>query len=60
MTVYTIRDAFGAMSFVSCDKHAKKLPPVDGDKVTAKPADDDVLCEFCAHLMVGCNGCDKS
>ena len=32
-----------------CARHAEQMPLIDGDKVTAQPAEMGVHCEFCAH-----------
>lgn len=50
MTEYTFVDRLGeTQQVIVCDEHAVDMALVNDDTVTARPADDDVECEFCAE-----------
>lgn len=56
-TLYTLRDGHGeSQQVMVCAEHARAMPPVDGDRVTAQPADDDCSCELCtvSHPATRC------
>lgn len=49
-TIYTLRCRLTGESqtVTVCDAHAREMPPVDGELVTASAvADDAINCEFC-------------
>lgn len=47
MTLYLLRDAYDTQSVYCCQAHARLMPAVDGELVTAYPCDDDITCDFC-------------
>jgi hypothetical protein len=50
-TVYTLRDMLGeSMDVVVCERHGVDMPLIDGERVTAKPADPELQCEFCPRV----------
>ena len=45
--VYTLRDGHGeSQEVVVCQRHGARMPPVDGERVTARRADDGIRCDF--------------
>lgn len=42
-----------SQDIVVCEACAVGMPPVDGERVQAHPADDDVDCEMCPGLILG-------
>lgn len=51
MTIYTLRcgQTGESQDVLVCDKHTDKMPPVDGEHITATPCDSS-KCEFCNEL----------
>lgn len=49
MTLYTLRCRITGESqdVAVCDEHARQMPPVDGETVSAI-ADEECECEFCS------------
>ena len=52
MFIYTLRCGYTGESqeIPVCDHCAENMPHVDGEWVTAYPADDDIECDFCDDL----------
>ncbi len=50
-TIYTLRCATTGESqdIVVCMKHGERMPLIDGDRVTARPAEHFIKCDFHAR-----------
>jgi len=46
MKFYILADQYGTDTVCVCPNCAKEMPPVDGDRVSAYPAEDGIDCDF--------------